>query len=58
MSLATASITMALPYLPIGAKLGLSPLPPTLLAFMLGIAVLYGVVVEGTKRRFFKTATL
>ncbi len=58
MSLATAGITMVLPYLPLGLKLGLSPLPLPMLTFMVAIALLYGVIVETTKRRFFKTATL
>ncbi len=57
-SLATAGSVLLLPFLPIGAKLGLAPLPLPLLGFMIGIAVLYGFIVEGTKRRFFKTATI
>lgn len=53
----TIGITILLPYLPIGAKIGLQPLPLPLLGFMIGIAVLYGFIVENTKKRFFKKAS-
>lgn len=54
----TVAGTLMLPYLPIGGRLGLPPLPLSLLGFMIGIAVLYSFIVEGTKRRFFKQAAL
>lgn len=57
-SLATAAGTLLLPFLPIGAKVGLQPLPLELLGFMIAIAILYGFIVEGTKQRFFKQATI
>ncbi len=57
-SVATVVFTLLLPYLPIGAKIGLEPLPLPLLGFMVGIAVLYSFIVEGTKRRFFRKAAL
>ncbi len=55
-SVATVATTLILPYLPIGAKVGLQPLPLPLLGFMVGIAVLYAFLVESTKRRFFRKA--
>jgi Mg2+-importing ATPase len=58
MSAVTVAGTLLLPYLPIGARLGLVPLPLYLLGFMIGIAVLYSFIVETTKRRFFKRAAL
>ena len=57
-SVATVAGTLLLPYLSIGERLGLTPLPLSLLGFMIGIAVLYSFIVEGTKRRFFKQAAL
>jgi hypothetical protein len=44
--------------LPAGQWIGLQPLPVTLLGFMIAIAALYGVLVETTKRRFFRNAQL
>ena len=57
-SVAIVAVTLALPYLPIGSRLGLQPLPLPLLGFMIGIAVLYGFLVETTKQRFFKKASI
>ena len=57
-SIGTASLTIGLPYLPVGQWIGLEPLPLTLLGFMIAIAALYGVLVETTKRRFFRNAQL
>jgi len=57
-SVATVAFTLLLPYLPLGAKIGLEPLPLPLLGFMIVIAVLYSFIVEGTKRRFFRNAAL
>ena len=53
-SLGTLAITLLLPYLALGQKVGLQPLPLPLLGFMVGIAVLYGFLVETTKKWFFK----
>jgi P-type Mg2+ transporter len=57
-SIATVGFSIALPYLALGRKVGLAPLPLELLGFMIGIAVLYSFIVEATKRRFFKTAKI
>jgi len=57
-SIGTVILTVALPYLPVGLWIGLQPLPPTLLGFMIAIAALYGILVEATKRRFFRKAQL
>jgi len=52
-SLATASLALIFPYLPVAAKIGLQPLPFSLLACMIGLAVLYGLLLETTKKKFF-----
>jgi Mg2+-importing ATPase len=57
-SIGTVILTIALPYVPVGRWIGLQPLPLTLLGFMILIAALYGILVEATKRRFFRTAQL
>lgn len=57
-SIATVAGTLLLPYLPLGKQVGLVPLPLELLGFMIGIAVLYSFIVEGTKRRFFAKASI
>jgi len=57
-SIATVAFTLLLPYLPLGRKVGLEPLPMSLLGFMIGIAILYSFIVESTKRRFFRKAAL
>ena len=57
-SVATVALTLLLPYLPMGLRVGLIPLPLHLLGFMVAIAVLYGFLVEGTKRRFFRKASI
>ena len=46
-------ITLALPYLGIGKIFGFVPLPPSILAAILGITILYILVSEWTKRLFF-----
>ena len=57
-SVGTVILTLVLPYVPVGQWIGLQPLPLTLLGFMVLIAALYGILVEATKRRFFRTAQL
>jgi Mg2+-importing ATPase len=57
-SIGTVILTVALPYWRVGQWIGLQPLPLTLLGFMIGLAALYGFVVEATKRRFFRRAQL
>jgi Mg2+-importing ATPase len=46
--------TIALPYLPLGAIFEFVPLPPAIMAAILGIALAYAVVSEMTKRIFFR----
>lgn len=50
--------TLSLPYWPFADLLGFEPLPPGLLAGMAGIAVLYALLSEYVKGRFFKYAKL
>lgn len=57
-SIGTVILTVALPYWRVGQWIGLQPLPLTLLGFMIGLAALYGILVEATKRRFFRRAQL
>lgn len=57
-SVATIACTLLLPYLPLGQKFGLSPLPWGLLGFMVGIPILYSFVVEASKQRFFRQAAI
>ncbi len=57
-SLFVAAAVLAIPYLPFGKIIGFDPLPPALLLGMVGIAVLYAVMAEVTKGRFFKKAHL
>ena len=57
-SVATVVATILLPYTPIGSNIGLEPLPIYLLGFMIGISFLTGFMVEVTKRRFFKHASI
>jgi hypothetical protein len=52
------AVTLILPYLPLGEKVGLAPLPLPMLGFMIAIAILYSFIVESTKRRFFRKAAL
>lgn len=57
-SMATVTATLLLPYLPIGGRLGMQPLPFELLGFMVGITILYSFLVESTKQRFFRKASI
>ena len=57
-SIGTVIIAIVLPSLPLGQWIGLVPLPLTVLGFMIAIAALYGILVEATKRRFFRKAQL
>lgn len=50
--------TISLPYWPLAALLGFEPLPAGLLTGMVGIAVLYALLSEYVKGRFFKYAKL
>jgi Mg2+-importing ATPase len=51
--LLTLCLALALPYCWLGSLVGLQPLPLPLLLSMIGIALLYGLIVETTKKRFF-----
>jgi Mg2+-importing ATPase len=55
-TLAVAVLTLALPYLPGAAWLGLVPLPATLLLAICTIALLYAVAAELTKSHFYRAA--
>ncbi len=49
-----ALTAVAIPFSPVGALVGFQPLPWSLLAGMAGIACLYGIMAEATKRQFFR----
>jgi Mg2+-importing ATPase len=51
---AVAAITFALPYLPVAGLLGFTPLPPTLVALLVGLTVLLLLASEAAKRLFFR----
>ena len=52
-SLATVAGATLLPYTTVGAYFGLVPLAPSVLLALAGITLMYLVVVEAVKRRFF-----
>jgi Mg2+-importing ATPase len=52
--LSVALLVIAFSYLPFAEMLGFHPLPLSLLAAMIGIAIVYGVVVEISKTLFFR----
>ncbi len=52
-TLAVAATTLALPYTGPGRLFGLVPMPPTLLAAVLGITAAYVAATEAAKRWFF-----
>lgn len=52
-SLVVAAVTIAIPYLPYSGFLGFVPLPPWLMATLLGITMLYMLTVEVAKRFFY-----
>lgn len=52
-SLGTATMVLIFPYSPLAAKIGLEPLPLPVLGCMIGLAGLYGLLVETTKKKFF-----
>ncbi|TAM92869.1 MAG: HAD family hydrolase, partial [Rhodanobacteraceae bacterium] len=53
--LAVVAIGTALPFTPLGADLGLIPLPPVFFAFLAGATLTYLLLVEAVKRRFMGT---
>jgi len=57
-TLAVALVTVAIPFSPLAAPLGLVPLPPAFLAVLGGITALYVVLSELTKRLFFARVRL
>ncbi len=57
-TLACAAAGLALPLSPLGAFFGFAGLPISTLAAVLGLIVLYVLIVEGTKRLFFRTENL
>jgi len=54
LTLAIVALTIALPYLPLSGVLGFAPLPPTVLAAVIAVAVLYVAASEGVKRVFYR----
>lgn len=52
--LMTLGTAIALPFLSLGSIIGLRPLPLPLLLSMIGVALLYGILLETTKKRFFQ----
>jgi Mg2+-importing ATPase len=54
-TLAVAILTLALPYLPISAQLGLTPLSAPLMLALLGITILYGAAAERVKQVFHRS---
>lgn len=53
-SLGTGLVVFLVLYLPIASTIGLRPLPLSLIGSMVVLTILYGIMVETTKRRFFK----
>ena len=53
---AVVGITLVLPYLPFNSLLGFVPLPAPLMLLMIGLTVLYVVVTEVAKKRFYARA--
>jgi Mg2+-importing ATPase len=51
---AVVALTFAIPYVPGAELLGFVPLPPALLAAVVGITVLYVVATELLKAAFFR----
>jgi Mg2+-importing ATPase len=49
-----AALTFALPYLPFAAVLGFAPLPPALVALVVGLTLLLLLASEAAKRLFFR----
>jgi len=50
------AVTLVIPYLPYMDLLAFVPLPPTLIATLATITVLYAAAAEGTKRWFYRHA--
>jgi Mg2+-importing ATPase len=57
-TLTVGSVALALPYSPLAPLLGLAPLPPAVLGMLVVIVVTYIAAVEGTKRIFYRLASL
>ena len=57
-SVAVATATLLLPWSPLAAPMGLTPLPLDVALLMAGIVILYVAASEGTKRLVFRSATL
>ncbi len=55
-TLGVAALAIVLPYTPIAPLLGFEPLPPGVLAAIVGITALYAIVTEFAKGRFFRSA--
>jgi Mg2+-importing ATPase len=55
-SIALAVVTLAIPYSPVAGPLGLVPIPATLLGALVGVTVLYVIVTDLAKNRFYRGA--
>jgi P-type Mg2+ transporter len=55
-TLLTVGLTLALPYIPLGEFFAFTPLPPSFLAVMGGIVVLYMLAAELAKNAFYTRA--
>ncbi len=53
-TVALALVTLIIPILPFAGVLGFVPLPPALVATLIGITCLYVAATEGTKRWFYR----
>jgi len=56
LTLAVGGVTLALPYLPLNRFLGFAPLPPWVMAVLIGLAALYIVATEIAKKIFYSRA--
>jgi Mg2+-importing ATPase len=54
LTIITAVISLAIPYLPMAASLGFTHMPANLMALVVGLTILYVVAAELAKSRFFR----
>jgi Mg2+-importing ATPase len=52
-TLVVTAVTLVLPYLPLKALLGFTPLPASVVAWLVGITVLYVLTAEAVKKAFY-----
>jgi len=56
-SLGVVACAVALPFTPLAARLGFTPIPPGFLAMLAGLVVAYLLIAEGAKRLFYRRRT-